>query len=354
MSKQLEFLKSRIAMARKKDRDKPWVEKAYQLIRIGGRSIRGVAKELQIPEATIRYNLGLLDKEFKGYSEEVGTPKISDGKGPRVLIFDIETSMFLTYSFQTFKANISIGQILEDSYVICWSAKWLNEPEIINSSVHNWKKKVGYCPLNGKRKSFRFNESKVIHKIWHLLNEADIVVAFNGKKFDVRKINAKFFEYGLPEPSPYSIVDPMLICKENFSLTSNKMDWVAKKALGLEGKSKTDLELWIKSQAGDVEALDYMQSYCDQDVVTLEDIYLAVRHWDKRTPNSAIFYPDNEMRCTCCGSTDLTLEPKSTAITGLSKFSVYRCNNCGKVQRDRTSRLNKDKRKNLLMNVRQS
>jgi hypothetical protein len=112
----------------------------------------------------------------------------------------------------------------------------------------------------------------------------------------------------------------------------------------------TSIGLWHRCMADDVPSLDYMLEYCDQDIEVLEKVYLAVRHWDKNNPNLALHYEDNKPRCNGCGSTDLHHLENKTFNTTLSKFSVLRCGNCGKVLRDRTNTLSKEKRKSLLMN----
>ena len=165
-------------------------------------------------------------------------------------------------------------------------------------------------------------------------------------------MNAKFLEYGLPEPAPYKVIDPMLICKGNFALTSNKMDFVSKYvASNEEGKLSTNLQLWIDSMNDDIEALDRMQAYCDEDINVLERVYLAVRHWDKNAPNLALHYDDNKVRCNSCGSDHLIPIPNRTFNTNLSKFDIVRCGNCSKILRTRTNNLSKEKRQSLLMNA---
>jgi len=260
----------------------------------------------------------------------------------KMLFIDIETSKILAYVWGLFKQNVGIKNVVEDWYVICYSAKWLGQDEVINHSVHH-----DPLPTSGR---YKHNEYKVVKSAWKLLDEAKYVVAYNGKKFDKKKLNAKFLEYGLPEPSPYKIIDPYLIVKGNFALTSNKLDWV-ERILNHEGKHKTDEQLWLDCMNDDLEALEYMQKYCDNDVIALERDYLKLRHWDKQCPNIALEYEDDKVRCNCCGSSDLSVVDDVYAKTQVSKFSVLKCNNCGKHQRDRTSVLDKDKRSSLTMNI---
>jgi len=314
-----------------------WKKKALELMVSTDKSWRKIAQEVGKPKSTISDYL----RKFKNnpeYLQEV------QGSAPKILLYDLETSLIKSYHWGLWNQNISIGAIIEDWYVICWSAKWLGTDTIINSSVHTEK--------GAPYKRTRDNESSVILKLWELIDEADIIIAYNGKKFDRKKMNAKFLEYGLPEPSPYKVIDPMLIVKGNFALTSNKMDFVTKYIDSNDaGKLSTNLQLWIDAMNDDTIALDEMQSYCDEDINVLERVYMAVRHWDKNAPNLALHYDDNKPRCNGCGSTDLKPIPNKTSNTNLSRFSIVRCNNCCKILRTRDNLLSKEKRSSLLMNT---
>lgn len=317
-----------------------WKKKALALSIETEMSWRAIADKLGKPKSTVSDFL----RKFKNdaeYMEEVLTPE----NKPNILLFDIETSMIKAYVWSLWKQNISLSQIEQDWYTICWSGKWLGEKEVFNSSVHQFP-----LPSSGEYKD---NERYVVEALWEKLDKADVVVAYNGKSFDKKKMNWKFFEYGLPEPSPYVVVDPMLIIKGNFAATSNKMDFIARYVDSLEeGKHDTNINLWISCMNNDIQSLDYMLGYCDQDIEVLEHVYLAVRHWDKNAPQMSMYYDDNKMRCRSCGSEHLTKLEDKHAYTSLSKFEVYRCDDCEKVMRGRENKLEKESRKNLLMNVR--
>lgn len=318
---------------------KKWQREALNLAFTTNLSWRKIAKKIGVAKSTVSDFLrkAKLDDEF------IDSP-LTESNKPKILSIDIETSKILAYVWNMFPKYVPIEDIVEDWYVICWSAKWLGDDEVMNSSVHH------YTPLEEVGR-YRFNEEHVIRAIWRLLDEADIVIAHNLKKFDKKKLNAKFFEYDLPEPSPYKSVDTLLIAQGNFAMTSNKLDYITKLKLG-GGKHKTDNQLWIDCMNDDVPQLDRMQAYCDNDVVELEHIYLKMRHWDKNAPNLALYYDDDKVRCNSCGSDKLTPLENKTANTNLSKFSVLRCDGCGKILRDRENILSKDKRKSLLMSVR--
>lgn len=236
-------------------------------------------------------------------------------KEPKILIFDIETSPITAYVWGLFKQNISIDAIVDDWYVISWSAKWLGKKEIISS----------WSPT-------RHDELVTISELWDMLDEADIVVAHNGKKFDVKKINAKFFEYDIGLPSYYKVVDTLQIAKGNFAFTSNKLDYITK-LKGNDGKHKTDFQLWKDCMDGDLEALDKMVAYCEQDVLELEKIYLELRAWDSSHPSWNSYTGGQTNVCNSCGSEHLV--PDGHYRTGVSTFEIYRCESCGHLQRGR-------------------
>jgi transposase-like protein len=317
-----------------------WKKEALELMVTTENSWRQIAKIVGKPKSTISDYL----RKFKNDPEFMQEVVVPENK-PKILLYDLETSMILGYFWSLWKQNISIGAIVEDWYIICWSAKWLGTEKMLNSSVHN-----NFDDTHVER--FRFNERYVVEKLWTLIDEADIIIAYNGKSFDRKKMNAKFLEYGLPEPAPYKIIDPMLICKGNFAITSNKMDFVSKYVSAVEeGKIGTNLKLWIDCMNDDVDALDEMQAYCDEDINVLERVYMAVRHWDSNSPNLALFYDDDKPRCNSCGSDDLTPIPDKTYNTTLSRFPLVKCNGCGKILRTRANTLSKEKRKSLLMNT---
>ena len=315
---------------------KLWKKQALELHLTKDISWRKIAKQLGVAKSTVSDFLRMA-VSTEGYINEVNY----EGNKPKVLLYDLETSMIKGYFWGLWQQNISIDAIVEDWYVICWSAKWLGTDTMLNSSVHDFP-----------AVPYRQNEGDVIRKLWKLVDEADILIAFNGKRFDRKKMNAKFLEYGLPEPSPYKIIDPMLIVKSNFALTSNKMDFVAKYvADNEEGKLKTGLQLWLDCMNDKVEALDRMQVYCDEDINVLERVYMAVRHWDKNSPNMALYYDGDEARCNSCGSTDLSPIEGKLAHTNVSTFSLVRCNGCQKILKERINLVSKGKRKSLMMNV---
>lgn len=250
----------------------------------------------------------------------------------KILLFDIETAPMEVYTWGLYNQDIGIGQIKKDWYVLMWAAKWYGSGVTHFNALNQHPSYAGGSDC----------EEEVVRSLWHLLNEADIVVAQNGKAFDVRKMNAKFLEFGMKPPSPYKIVDTYKIAKANFGFSSHKLDYMGK-LLGFGGKNKTDFDLWLGCMSGDKKAWKTMIDYCVKDVDLLEEVYTQIRSWDKYHP---IVHVKNTICCHLCGSEQLTYIGDYN--TTVSTFMTYECKDCAHQQRSRVNVLT-DKHKQLRM-----
>jgi uncharacterized protein YprB with RNaseH-like and TPR domain len=112
-----------------------------------------------------------------------------------------------------------------------------------------------------------------------LLDLADVVMTWNGRKFDIPHLNREFLGLGFSPPSPYQQIDLYQVVKKNFLFPSNKLQYVSQ-ALGLDGKVAHEGHgLWVACMEGDPEAWALMERYNKQDVWMLEEIYGRVQPW---------------------------------------------------------------------------
>ena len=132
------------------------------------------------------------------------------------------------------------------------------------------------------------DDGRIVKNLWKLLDEADIVIAHNGKKFDIPKINARFILNECPPPSFYKQIDTKEVAAKQFGFSSNKLDALAG-YFGFKVKLDTDFSLWERCMRGDDEALQYMEIYNRHDVELLEEVYIRLRPWIKAHPNVALY-----------------------------------------------------------------
>lgn len=245
---------------------------------------------------------------------------------PKILIYDIETAPMRAFVWKRYKENISLEQTISESFMLCWAAKWLYDEEV-----------MGDCLTPEECKGE--NDSRIVFSLYNLIDEADIIIAYNGKNFDIPYMNQRFLHYSLPPYSPVNVIDPYETAKNVFRFSSNKMDNIATN-LGLQNKIKTDFSLWKGCMDGDQTSLDNMLKYNKQDVVVLEEIYCSLLPWIKHHPNMANYSNDKEV-CVKCGSKLIdTIDRYFYTPSG--KYQLYQCGDCGSIFRGRTN-LNKER-----------
>jgi len=250
--------------------------------------------------------------------------KKEEKKFPKILIFDIETAPMQAFVWKRYKENVSLEQTISESFMLCWSAKWLYGEEVL-----------GECLTS--QEAQEENDLRIVTSLYNLINEADIIVAYNGRNFDIPYMNQRFLVYGFPPYVPVYIVDPYETAKSVFRFSSNKMDHIATQ-LGLQNKIKTDFNLWKGCMMGDKKSLEDMLKYNKQDVVVLEEIYCQLLPWMKGHPNLSNYFED-KLRCVKCSSEDL-VKLNRFFYTPSGKYELYRCKSCGAIFRGKQN-LNK-------------
>ena len=259
-------------------------------------------------------------KEVRSESIEL-RQEISDKKMPKILIFDTETAPMRAYVWKRWKENISLDQTISEWFILAWSAKWLYSGEILGDH------------LTGEE-ALAEDDSRLVKGLWDLVNEADIVVAHNGRKADVPWMNSRFIINGMKPPKPYFLVDTLDVVKKQFGFSSNKLDALAG-YFNIPHKLETSFDLWKRCMEGDDEALEYMGEYNKKDTAILELVYLKLRPWIKAHPNVGNYIDNDYAVCSACGSDSLEELTGQYYYTSVCKYKLYRCKDCGAIVRGR-------------------
>lgn len=264
--------------------------------------------------------------------EGVIQPKRSPAK---ILVFDIETSPMISYLWRRTQKFVPENQIIDDWYVICWAAKWLFDDEVMYSVT---------TPEESKKR----DDTRVVAELWDLLNEADIVIAHYGDRFDIRMMNGRFLKYGMNLPMPYKSIDTKKAAGKRMSLPALNLNYIAR-YLGLPQKHSTNFQLWKDCMHGDADALDRMNEYCKNDVEVLEDVYLQLRPFIQPHPNLGLFIESDTKVCPSCGGTDLKKEGQYQTTVNL--YDAFRCGDCASITRSRNTSLSQDEKKTITSSV---
>lgn len=273
----------------------------------------------------------LKESTLERYEREYREPS----KAPKILLFDIETLPIVSYHWGMWKQNINHGNIIKDWCMLSWSAKWLFDSEI-KHDVLSSKEAV-------KRKDKRIAKS-----LLRFLNEADVVIAHNLKKFDYKKANTRFILNGFQPPSPYQFIDTLLEARKHFAFSSNRLDYLGQ-LVSNKKKLDTNFDLWKRCDQGDKEALIEMDNYCANDIILLEEVYVFLRPWMKSHPNLNIYGEGDKNRCPYCTSDKLNWN--SVYGTPAGRFQSFQCVDCGGYGRSRYTDLRKEEREVLTTSV---
>lgn len=238
---------------------------------------------------------------------------------PNIILADIETSPILGYAWQMYDTNI-LG-VVDPVKVICGAWKRLNEKDVSVRALCDYPE---YQPGV-------VNDKELVTELWHVLDEADVIIAHNGDSFDCKVLNARFVANGLNAPSDYKTVDTLKSAKKYFRFNNNTLN-----ELGLylgEGKKAPTggFETWTKCMAGDQSAWNRMKKYNAQDVELLERVYLRLRPFIGNHPNLNTISPPRvkqfEFPCQSCQSVNTS--KRGFSVTKLGRYQRYQCSDCG-------------------------
>lgn len=226
----------------------------------------------------------------------------------KTLYLDIETSPNLAHVWGLFNQNVSLAQLRESTRMICFAAQWRGE-----------NRQQFYS-------EFHHSREDMVAAAHRLLDEADVVVHWNGARFDIPHIQREFIEAGLTPPSPFFQLDLLKTARKQFRFPSNKLDYVAGVLLGENKVKHSGHGLWVRCMAGETKAWNEMRKYNKQDVALLPKLHDRLMPWLTGAPN-ALLRGEADTGCPRCGS--LSYQRRGTAASATRIYQQFRCNDCG-------------------------
>ena len=273
----------------------------------------------------------ILNKEFKIHTNKNSVKKafqrfnfpimdFNPKNKPKILLFDIETLPLEAYIWSIWQDNVGLNMVKEDWSVLSWAAKWYGEDEVFYEDVKD-------------QKNLR-DDSKILKKLWKLLDEADYVCGHNSNSFDVKKINARFIQKGMKPPSSYKRLDTKVMAKRHFNFTSNKLSYLTEKLCTKYkklGHAKFQgFSLWEQCLKRNDKAFIEMKKYNIYDVLSLEELFTKLLPWQ----SASLFNSFNNSEVPTCTCGHTKFKKSGFYYTNGGKFQKFTCNNCGSEYRD--------------------
>ncbi len=243
---------------------------------------------------------------YKGITK----PVASVNKDLKVLVYDIETSYNIIKAFRTgYNQTIGPSDIIKERAIICVSYKWLGEDQVYNI---NWDSKQ--C------------DKTLLEQFIPIMNEADLLVAHNGDKFDIRFIKGRAFKHNLPMMVNYAQFDTCKVARKKFDINSKSLDYISRYLGITESKMKVGMTLWDRViLEKDRKALDKMIEYCNKDVTVLEKVYQRMIDWEYPKVHAGVILSADRITSPYSGSKNIELF-KTTSTTRGTVKRIMKCN----------------------------
>lgn len=233
----------------------------------------------------------------------------------KIAFLDIENGPNLGYVWEKYEQNVLSYE--REWQLMSFAVKWSHKPKIECYALPDF-------PLYTTKP---FDDSALVKKLWEVFDEADLIIAHNGDRFDCRKANARFAINGLLPPSPYKTIDTLKIARKYFMFNSNKLDDLCQ-VFNIGRKVKHEgFDMWLGCLHGDPKWWAKMKKYNKHDVLLLEKLYYVLRPWDNNHPNITLSEGVGHL-CPACGSKKVVHE----GFRYLKAYKAFRysCADCGK------------------------
>lgn len=222
-------------------------------------------------------------------------------------MFDIETSPNIVYSWAVGrKISLTPDNIIEERKIICICYKWLDEKRVYSLT---WDSKQ--------------NDKKLLKEFSKVINSADVAVAHNGDKYDIKFIHGRLAYHSLPPLRDTTTIDTLKQSRKAFFINSHRLDYLGQ-FFNLGRKLETGgFSLWKSVMDGCKKSLGQMVKYCKQDVLLLEEVYKKIRTYSPQSVHMGIINNHDKLSCKACGS-------HNTRWDGyrIKTKIVYRCRKC--------------------------
>lgn len=228
----------------------------------------------------------------------------------KILFYDIETSPNVVYSWTTGnKVRLTHDNILKERQIICIAWKWEDGKKVYSA---DWGSDQ--------------DDRRVLKAFLPVIQEADVIIAHNGDRYDLRFMQGRLAYHNLPPIAPATI-DTLKQSRKAFFTNSHKLDYLGQ-FLGLGRKLDTGgFGLWKDVMSGSGPALKKMVRYCRQDVRLLESVYHKIKIYAPQTIHIGLLKGGDHSCCKACGSPQTRLS--GTRIMSTIRYQCRRCASCG-------------------------
>lgn len=240
--------------------------------------------------------------------------------GLRIILFDLETLTNLPEAMKFFPSLGDYpGLTLRASInsIICCGWKVLGEKRThcINAwdFPKRWRKSVN-------------DDYEVVKAAAKILQDADVVVTHNGKRFDWKFLQTRLLFHKLPPLPPILHIDTCQESKKHLYVLNNRLNTLAKFLKQPKKLENGGWDLWVAVSNREEKAMRLMEKYCKQDVRVLEGIFNEMRPFMKSLPNVNALREEGDLCANCGGQ---SLRKNGFHVTRQGRKQRLQCLKCG-------------------------
>jgi len=167
-----------------------------------------------------------------------------------IVYFDIETS----------NLNANYGVVLCACFLV------EGEKKVKTYRIDNYK---GF-------KKDPANDKELVLDIKKRIEEADILISYNGKKFDIPFINTRLAFWGIDTIRPPKHIDLCAIIRWHYRLSDYKLATASYFWQTKAHKTIVDGMMWVRALTSK-KAMDYIVEHCENDVKVLKEVFEKVK-----------------------------------------------------------------------------
>lgn len=221
---------------------------------------------------------------------------------PRVLFFDIETT----------------GLKADFDHLLCCGFKFMDEKKPFVITIQDYPSKKPW------------DDSKLVKEIHKIINSADVIVSYYGRRFDIPFINSRLIAadsskfLAIPDSAH---VDLWQTARYKLKLHSNRLASIVEFLALHNQKTPVKGRHWMEARYGDRDALKYIVDHCAADVLALEEAYILLRPLISKHPRMRVG-GDGIPSCPNCGSQSVQSRGYNVMAGALRKRRLN-CQGCG-------------------------
>lgn len=239
----------------------------------------------------------------------------------RVLFWDVETAPTLAYVWEPRTEYVGREMWTHDSFMLTWAAKWRGEDKVFSRRL-----------TSGQAKEQ--DDRDMVLALAALIRRADVIVAHNGDKFDLRVLRTRLALLDEEPLGPVETIDTYKWARSTFKFAYNRLDYLGEVLTGAGKMKHSGFDLWKRAYMGEPAALREMQEYNQRDVVLLEEVFTKLYPHAHGVPRLAITQGD---ACAHCGAGREHLIRKGKWVTSVHTYQRYQCKRCKRFSRSRNA-----------------